>query len=150
MKCVINIAILGPEWGLVYDYFLLQVAVAILQDSSNGQLTVEYSAAKFTVTSVESRGSAIALVQPPNTTLYIGLGAGLGVGLLLLVVIAMVLSTVIYIYRRSVVLCMSVQLSRDCYTTSTQEVQASECPLLEATSNPCTVHIHSRGGDGRG
>ncbi len=67
-----------------------------------GQLSVAYSGSTFTVALVEIRGSVTVVVQSSNTTLYIGLGVGVGAGILLLVLTAVVLGTVIYVYRRSV------------------------------------------------
>lgn len=69
--------------------------MAIQQDVSNGQLSVGYSSATFTVASMESRNSASVVIQPPSTTLSVGLGVGLGVALLLLVITAVVLCIVI-------------------------------------------------------
>ena len=50
---------------------------------------------------MENRNSATVVIQPPNSTLTIGLGVSLGVALLLLVIIAVVLCIAICKSNRS-------------------------------------------------
>lgn len=73
----------------------------ILTDIAGGGLSVTVEGDTITVESLELRNSVPpVIVQPANTTLYVGLGVGLGVGLILILAVAVILGVVVYIYRR--------------------------------------------------
>lgn len=124
------------------------MSTKIQADVASGHFAIRVQDNSIVVTSVELRDAGpVVIVQPVNWRLYTGLGVGLGVGLLLVIILAVTLGAALYGYRRY---CTNFVVSVIFYHHHPQALRKAECPLRQIATDPSTLHVHTRRGDGRG